>query len=67
MPPPATPPYEAGDPEVSSWRASPDLARPSMTALQGRLLLEWGSPGEAFRSPSSPEEDPLKTSSTEKG
>ena len=38
-----------------------------MTTLQGRLLLERRSPGEAFRSPSSPEEDPPKTSSAEKG
>ena len=38
-----------------------------MMTLQGRLLLEPGSPGEAFRSPSSPEEDPPKTSSAEKG
>ena len=38
-----------------------------MTTLQGRPLLEQGSPGEAFRFPSSPEEDPPKTSSVEKG
>ena len=47
--------------------ASPDPERPSVTTLPGRLLLERGSPGEAFRSPSSPEEDPSKTSSVEKG
>ena len=47
--------------------ASPDPERPSVTTLQGRPLLERGSPGEAFRSPSSPEEGPLKTSSVEKG
>ena len=28
MPPPAVPPCEAGDPEVSSWRASPSPAGP---------------------------------------
>ena len=38
-----------------------------MTTPQGRPLLERRSPGEAFRSPSSPEEDPPKTSSAEKG
>ena len=38
-----------------------------MTTLQGRPLLEQRSPGEAFRSPSSPEEDPPKMSSAEKG
>ena len=47
--------------------ASPDPERPSMTTLRGHLLLERRSPGEAFRSPSSPEEGPLKTSSVEKG
>ena len=47
--------------------ASPDLERPSVTTLQGRPLLELGSLGEAFRSPSSPEEDLMKTSSAEKG
>ena len=38
-----------------------------MTTLQGRPLLERGSPGEAFRSPSSPEEDPPKMNPVEKG
>ena len=47
--------------------ASPDPERPSVTTLRGRPLLERGSPGEAFRSPSSPKEDPPKTSSAEKG
>ena len=36
MPPPATPPYEAGDPEVSSRRASPDLARPEGNPMATR-------------------------------
>ena len=40
---------------------------PFTTTLQGRPLLELGSPGEAFRSPSSPEEDPPKMNSVEKG
>ena len=34
---------------------------------QGRPPLEAGRQGEAFRSPSSPEEDPPKTNSVEKG
>ena len=38
-----------------------------MMTLRGRPLLERRSPGEAFRSPSSPEEDPPKTNSVEKG
>ena len=40
---------------------------PFAMTLHGHPLLELGSPGEAFHSPSSPEEDPLKTSSAEKG
>ena len=40
---------------------------PFVTTLQGRPLLELGSPGVAFRSPSSPKEDPLKMNSVEKG
>ena len=44
-----------------------DPEKLSMMTLQGRPLLEKGSPGEAFRSPSSPEEDPPKMSSAEKG
>ena len=35
-PPPATPPYEAGDPEVSSRRASPDPARPEVNPIATR-------------------------------
>ena len=35
-PPPATPPYEAGDPEVSSQRASPDPARPEGNPMATR-------------------------------
>ena len=60
---------DAGDFEVL-WDyllASPDPERSSMTTLRGRPLLERGSPGEAFRSTSSPEEGPLKMSSAEKG
>ena len=47
--------------------ASPDPERPSVTTLRGRPLLERRSPGEAFRSPPSLEEDPPKTSSSERG
>ena len=46
---------------------SPDPERPSVTTLWGHPLLERRSPGEAFRSPSSLEEDPPKTSSAERG
>ena len=35
-PPPATPPYEVGDPEVSSWRVSPDPARPEGNHMAAR-------------------------------
>ena len=38
-----------------------------MTTPQGRPPHEAGRQGEAFRSPSSPEEDPPKTNSVEKG
>jgi len=44
-----------------------DLEIPFVTTLQGLPLLEPGCPGEAFRSPSSPEEDPPKMNSVEKG
>ena len=47
--------------------ASPNPERPSVTTLQGHPLLEQRSPREVFRSPSSPEEDPPKMSSAEKG
>ena len=38
-----------------------------MTTPQGHPLHEAGRYGEVFRSPSSPEEDPPKTNSVEKG
>ena len=44
-----------------------DQEKPSATTLQGRLPHEAGWQGEVFRSPSSPEEDPPKTNSVEKG
>ena len=36
MPPLATPPYKAGNPEVSSWRASPNPARPEGNPMATR-------------------------------
>ena len=39
-PPPATPPHEAGDPEVSSRRVSPDPARPESSAPIGVRPVE---------------------------
>ena len=45
----------------------PDPEKLAVMTLQGRLLLELGSLGEAFHFPSSLEEDPPKTSSAEKG
>src|SRR3954462_13978871 len=47
--------------------AFPDQEKPSTTTLQGRPPHEAGWHGEVFRSPSSPEEDPPKTNSVEKG
>ena len=47
--------------------ASPDSERPSAMTLQGRPLPERRSLEEAFRSPSSLEEDPAKMSSFERG
>ena len=40
---------------------------PFAATLQGYPLLEPGCLGEAFHSPSSPEEDPPKTNSVKKG
>ena len=45
----------------------PDPEMPSAMTLRGRPLPERRSPEEAFRSPSSLEEDPPKTSSLERG
>ena len=44
-----------------------DQEKPSVTTLRGRPPDEAGWQGEVFRSPSSPEEDPPKTNSVEKG
>src|SRR3954471_23356807 len=43
MPPPALPPSEAGDPEVSSRRASPNPA-----GAEGSYMAPQGSPHPAF-------------------
>ena len=42
-PPPAVPPSEAGDPEVSSWRVSPNPA-----GAEGGCVAPRGSPRPAF-------------------
>ena len=47
--------------------ALPDSEKPSATIPQGRPPRKAVRQGEAFRSPSSPDEDPLKMSSAEKG
>ena len=51
-PPPATPPHEAGDPEVSSWRFSPNLPRPEGNPLATRSP-QYSAPKE--RNKKSPE------------
>ena len=43
-PPPAVPPCEAGDPEVSSWRVSPNLAGP-----EGSHMPPQSPPRPAFK------------------
>ena len=47
--------------------ASADQEKSSTTTPQGRPSQEVGKQGEAFRSPSSPEEDPPKKNFVEKG
>lgn len=44
-----------------------DQEKSSVMTPQGRPLHEAGRHGEVFRSPSSPEEDPPKMNSVEKG
>ena len=44
-----------------------DSEKPSVTTPQGHPPHKAVQQGEAFRSPSSPDEDPLKMSSAEKG
>jgi len=44
-----------------------DQEKSSVTTPQGHPPHEAGRHGEMFRSPSSPEEDPPKTNSVEKG
>ena len=45
-PPPATPPHEAGDPEVSSRRVSPDPPRPEGNPLATRSP-QYSAPKES--------------------
>ena len=47
-PPPATPPHEAGNPEVSSLRVSPDPPRPEGNPLATRSP-EYSAPKESDR------------------
>ena len=47
-PPPATPPHEAGDPEVSSRRVSPDPPRPGGNPLATRTP-QYSAPKESNR------------------
>ena len=47
-PPPATPPHEAGDPEVSLWRASPDPPRPEGKPLATQIP-QYSAPKESNR------------------
>ena len=61
-PPPATPPHEAGDPEVSSRRVSPDLPRPEGNPLAIRSP-QYLAPKESNRKslePSGVRSDALK-------
>ena len=46
MPPPASPPHEADDPEVSSRRISPNPQRPEVDAPAARSL-EYPAPKES--------------------
>ena len=47
-PPPATPPHEAGDPDVSSRRVSPDPPRPEGNPLATRSP-QYSAPKESNR------------------
>ena len=47
-PPPASPPHEADDPEVSSWRISPDPPRPELNT-SAALSPEHSAPKESNR------------------
>ena len=61
-PPPATPPHEAGDPEVSSRRVSPDPPRPEGNPLATRSP-QYSAPKEIKRKspePSGVRSDALK-------
>ena len=52
-PPPATPPHEAGDPEVSSRRVSPDPPRPGGNPLATQSP-QYSAPKESNRKSSEP-------------
>ena len=61
-PPPATPPHEAGDPEVSSQRVSPDPPRPGGNPSATRSP-QYSAPKESNKKspePSSVRSDALK-------
>ena len=47
-PPPASPPHGADDPEVSSWRISPDPPRPEVDTSAAQSP-EYLAPKEIFR------------------
>ena len=60
MPPPATPPHEVGDPEVSSRRVSPDPLRPEDNPLAARNP-QYPAPKESdSKGPYSVRSDALK-------
>ena len=48
MPPPASPPHGADDPEVSSWRISLDPPRPEVDTSAAQSP-EYPAPKESFR------------------
>ena len=52
-PPPATPPHEAGDPEVSSRRVSPDPPRPEGNPLATRSH-RYSAPNESNKKSAEP-------------
>ena len=61
-PPPATPPHEVGDPEVSSRRVSPDPARPegSQMATQSPLCPAFEKGHRMSPAPSGARSEELK-------
>ena len=61
-PPPAIPPHEAGDPEVSSRRVSPDPARPEGNPMATRSpqYMALGESNQKSPAPSGVRSDVLK-------